>query len=200
MTNTVNTKDLIYKEAAQLFSKKGYERTSMREIAEKINVSKPAIYYHFPNKQTLFENLLNTAIEYNYKMLSSIVNSKKSPIEKLKDFVKMRIQFGKEHPQITRFVGDVLSGNIRQDVSFSIHDIHSKHKTLFKQILAQGKAEGYLKKDLNDSVFVFLFIGSVNMLLMSYLKGWSDEASLENIANSLVDTLITGIGNNEVNK
>ncbi len=200
MTNTVNTKDLIYKEAAQLFSKKGYERTSMREIAEKINVSKPAIYYHFPNKQTLFENLLNTAIEYSYKMLSSIVNSKKSPIEKLKDFVKMRVQFGKEHPQITRFVGDVLSGNIRQDVSFSIHDIHSKHKTLFKQILAQGKAEGYLKKDLNDSVFVFLFIGSVNMLLMSYLKGWSDEASLENIANSLVDTLITGIGNNEVNK
>jgi len=200
MTNTVNTKDLIYKEAAQLFSKKGYERTSMREIAEKINVSKPAIYYHFPNKQTLFENLLNTAIEYSYKMLSSIVNSKKSPIEKLKDFIKMRVQFGKEHPQITRFVGDVLSGNIRQDVSFSIHDIHSKHKTLFKQILAQGKAEGYLKKDLNDSVFVFLFIGSVNMLLMSYLKGWSDEASLENIANSLVDTLITGIGNNEVNK
>ena len=40
-----------------LFSKKGYDAVSIREIAEAAGVTKPAIYYYFEGKKTLYDNL-----------------------------------------------------------------------------------------------------------------------------------------------
>ena len=48
----------IREAAASLFLEKGYQGTSMDEIAAKAGVSKQTIYTHFPNKEVLFEELV----------------------------------------------------------------------------------------------------------------------------------------------
>ncbi len=52
----------ILDEAARLFLVGGYHAMSMREIAEAVGVSKPALYYHFTDKETLFVALLNDSV------------------------------------------------------------------------------------------------------------------------------------------
>jgi AcrR family transcriptional regulator len=46
------TKDKILITAARIFAEKGFEATSMREIAEACSVTKPALYYYFPIRTT----------------------------------------------------------------------------------------------------------------------------------------------------
>ncbi|MFG2139148.1 TetR/AcrR family transcriptional regulator [Streptomyces sp. NPDC048650] len=56
-----NTRQRIQDVALELFSAQGYEKTSLREIAEELEVTKAALYYHFKTKEdiviSLFEDL-----------------------------------------------------------------------------------------------------------------------------------------------
>jgi AcrR family transcriptional regulator len=53
-----DTRDRILQVALDLFIEQGYEKTSLREIAERIGVSKAALYYHFASKEEIFRTLL----------------------------------------------------------------------------------------------------------------------------------------------
>ncbi|MFI7101724.1 TetR/AcrR family transcriptional regulator [Streptomyces sp. NPDC050161] len=48
-----NTRQRIQDVALELFSEHGYEKTSLREIAEKLDVTKAALYYHFKTKEDI---------------------------------------------------------------------------------------------------------------------------------------------------
>jgi AcrR family transcriptional regulator len=48
-----DTRDTIRAVALELFSTKGFEQTSLREIAERVGLTKASLYYHYPSKQAL---------------------------------------------------------------------------------------------------------------------------------------------------
>lgn len=50
----MNLRDQIITTARELFMKQGYVATSTRQIAAILNVSQPAIYHHFKNKEAIF--------------------------------------------------------------------------------------------------------------------------------------------------
>ncbi|MET7291362.1 helix-turn-helix domain-containing protein [Streptomyces griseoloalbus] len=56
-----NTRQRIQDVALELFAEQGYEKTSLREIAEHLDVTKAALYYHFKTKEEIlvgiFEDL-----------------------------------------------------------------------------------------------------------------------------------------------
>ncbi|MFD7506287.1 TetR/AcrR family transcriptional regulator [Streptomyces sp. NPDC059850] len=52
-----NTRRRIQEVALKLFAERGYEKTSLREIAEALQVTKPAIYYHYQSKEEILESI-----------------------------------------------------------------------------------------------------------------------------------------------
>ena len=44
--------------ARRLFARKGYDNTSLRDIAEEAKITKAALYYHYPNKDALYERVV----------------------------------------------------------------------------------------------------------------------------------------------
>jgi AcrR family transcriptional regulator len=50
---SASTRERILDVAQDLFTDQGFDGTSMREIAERLNISKPAIYYHFASKEEI---------------------------------------------------------------------------------------------------------------------------------------------------
>jgi AcrR family transcriptional regulator len=49
--------------ALELFAEQGYEKTSLREIAERLNVTKAALYYHFASKEALLAGIVDSLVE-----------------------------------------------------------------------------------------------------------------------------------------
>ncbi|MFJ8027567.1 ScbR family autoregulator-binding transcription factor [Streptomyces sp. NPDC096311] len=49
----VRTRAEILRCAAQLFAERGYQQTGIKDVAEKVGMTKGAVYFHFPNKQSL---------------------------------------------------------------------------------------------------------------------------------------------------
>jgi AcrR family transcriptional regulator len=52
-----DTRSRVQKVALELFAEQGYEKTSLREIAERLSVTKAALYYHFKSKEDIVHSL-----------------------------------------------------------------------------------------------------------------------------------------------
>ncbi|MDA8330142.1 MAG: TetR/AcrR family transcriptional regulator [Candidatus Dormibacteraeota bacterium] len=58
---THGTRERILEVALELFSEAGYDKTSLREVAERVGVTKAALYYHFPSKESVLMALIERA-------------------------------------------------------------------------------------------------------------------------------------------
>ncbi|WP_173083757.1 TetR/AcrR family transcriptional regulator [Phytohabitans rumicis] len=60
--NTGDTRSRIQAVALELFTEHGYEKTSLREIAERLGVTKAALYYHFKSKDEIVHSIVDDRI------------------------------------------------------------------------------------------------------------------------------------------
>lgn len=61
--DTVGTKERIQQVALELFVLHGYEKTSLREIADRLGITKAALYYHYASKQELLKSITQPLID-----------------------------------------------------------------------------------------------------------------------------------------
>ena len=59
-----DTRDRILATALDLFIEQGYDKTSLREIAERVGVTKAALYYHFSSKEEILRTLVQPLFEH----------------------------------------------------------------------------------------------------------------------------------------
>lgn len=192
MSKPESIRTTILDEAAVLFSQLGYERTSMREIAKRVGVSKPAIYYHFSNKQTLFEELVTTSFQMSKKTFNYVVEHEGDPVQKLKDIAIRLFNSTRDNPERARFLHDLSAGNIRKNIRLNHRKVFSKHEVLFNQIIDSGKNQGIIKKDLDNFTFIMVFMGTINMYMIAYIKGEIERLD-DKTAEHIIDLLLNGI-------
>lgn len=58
-----DTKARIRAVAVELFTAHGYEQTSLREIADRVGLTKASLYYHYPSKQALLVSLVEPLVD-----------------------------------------------------------------------------------------------------------------------------------------
>ncbi|MGC4809853.1 TetR/AcrR family transcriptional regulator [Micromonospora sp. DT228] len=61
--STGGTRERIKAVALELFTEQGYEKTSLREIAERLNVTKAALYYHFKSKDDIVASFVEDRLQ-----------------------------------------------------------------------------------------------------------------------------------------
>lgn len=63
MPKPPGTKERIQAVARELFAEKGVQRTSLQDIAARLGITKPALYYHFSNREELVRSILQPFID-----------------------------------------------------------------------------------------------------------------------------------------
>ncbi|MGW0760459.1 TetR/AcrR family transcriptional regulator [Streptomyces sp. NPDC002814] len=89
-----DTRQRIQDIALELFAEQGYEKTSLREIAERLDVTKAALYYHFKTKE---------------EILVSLFEDLTKPIEELTEWGKQQPHTLATKQEIVRRYGRILS-------------------------------------------------------------------------------------------
>jgi AcrR family transcriptional regulator len=69
---TSETADRIRAAAWELIAEKGVQQTSLREIAARVGITKPALYYHFASREELVRSLVQPLIDDVAAMLASV--------------------------------------------------------------------------------------------------------------------------------
>lgn len=193
MSHNKNTKERIIEVAIECFGSHGYEGASMRLIAEKSGVSKPAIYYYFPDKEKLFVGIMEYVGQKYQKDLEEIKNSAKNAREKLNDILVSRFLQFKDREKVRRFMNTIFSSGIKIHKHIDHRKLFQRQEKIIVDIIQQGIDEGTFRRDMDVKVFLYSIIGTMNLFTRDHIL---DETPLidKALADKILNQFVEGIG------
>lgn len=116
-----DVKDRILDASEELFSSKGYDATSIEQIAKKAEVTKSLIYYYFEGKEKILEELLSKYLQNTMKQKNDILSSKHSNISLVEQSMERGFDFLSKNKRIIRIlITEMLKDNIRNEQLFNM--------------------------------------------------------------------------------
>ena len=140
--NGPDTKEKIFLVAAQLFAKKGYNGVSMREISEKSGVTKPTIYYYFGSKEGIYEELVETGMQYVISSFERIVDNEASAKNKLVMMTKTFFQLAIDAPEYSKFFMTIVTPGSDNAILEKFYKKMSRQGNMIMAVIEQGVESG----------------------------------------------------------
>jgi len=194
-----DNKQRILQAAARLFAEHGYDRVSVREIAEQSDVTKPVIYYYFKNKKYLYETLIHEAFNQAFSIHEDIYHKDLPVEEKLRQLMKAHFDYCKKYPDIIKILYDTIHDRITEGPNRHISiqpelnlDIKNEDFRRIGDFIRLGQNKDVFRKDVAPHKVGMLFLGAMNMFIMYQLHS-DDEVISDKVANELVDIILFGI-------
>ena len=97
-----NTKEIILEKALVLFSQKGFEAVSIRDIAAKVGIGNSALYKHFESKQAIFDSIVEK-LKREYLESSAIVSEDIRGLDAVKETCLKMFEYQTGNERIVRF-------------------------------------------------------------------------------------------------
>jgi AcrR family transcriptional regulator len=89
MSERGDTRSRIQDVALDLFTEQGYEATSLREIAERLGVTKAALYYHFRTKDDIVASLIADRLAEMDEMAAWLRGQRQVTVDTRREFIRM---------------------------------------------------------------------------------------------------------------
>lgn len=146
--NTQEQRERILAVAARLFDEKGYAGTSIEDIAQALEVTKPFVYYYFKNKQEIFETLTWVPAVACFTTLDFPDDDNRRASEKIISGLSRLIQVTIEHQPAAFFIYREPTVYRPEFIAAERTLARHFHEKL-KVLLEQGKTDGDL--EFNDT-------------------------------------------------
>ncbi len=127
------TEEVIMKAARNVFLKKGYDGTTMQEIADKAGMNKSLLHYYFRSKDKLFQGIFLDVFRMFIPRFSEIFMSDKSIFEKIEEFSDHYIEMMIQNPLMPSFVLREISTN-PQSLVDAMKDMGAKPEFMIEAI------------------------------------------------------------------
>lgn len=102
--NTLDVETKIIEAARNIFLKKGYNETSMEEIAAAVGLTRPALNYYFRKKERLFQAVLGSIVMTFLPKIKDIIVSEISLEEKVSHIVNVYFDIFSGNPDLPMFI------------------------------------------------------------------------------------------------
>lgn len=140
----------ILEASMTLFSRNGFDQTSLAEIADAVGVSKGVISYHFDGKRDLGEEVIRHSLREYGSYVQERVAAKTGGRQKLIEFVDACLDYISEHADFYMMYFDVQGcfGTAEEKRSM-LAFVNSRTRGLLTEIIEQGKNEGDIGEHLS---------------------------------------------------
>lgn len=136
-------RDAIKNAAFMLMAEKGLEKVSMREIAEKVHVTKPVLYYYFKNKEDLCSSIIEDHEQAFCNQLEAVQQRAEGPQSVLYEGLKSHLDFFTKDPIHSKFVIQMISYTLDMDPQNIPHGKQNRYiHGLLEQLLRNEAKEG----------------------------------------------------------
>src|SRR5438034_905900 len=88
----VDSRQEILRTAARLFHQRGYDATSMNDVAAALKLSKGGLYHHFQSKDEILFEIMNHAMDLTQERVLAPVGSIADPEERLRALIRLHIE------------------------------------------------------------------------------------------------------------
>ncbi|MCZ4225075.1 TetR/AcrR family transcriptional regulator [Pedobacter rhodius] len=177
----------------------GISKTTMNDIAEDLSVSKPSLYYYFPDKKHLILGVIERVFNDFFELLKKKYNPDQTLEDILFNTIDVRNTFFQKYYRlrITEGIPDLLNDDF---IKGKLHVLKSAEKVFFSDIFEQAKVKGEIHhEDMSHIAELYLesLIGLCTMCIIETGKDlFPDKKALNKMTlkqKSLTSIFIKGL-------
>mgnify|MGYP002150034951 CR=1 FL=1 len=134
--------------AATLFNQKGYERTTVRDLASAVGIQSGSIFHHFKTKESILKAVMEETIIFNTSLMKKKLNEAKSSKDKLLALIVCELE------SINGVTGDAMAvlvyewRSLNEQNQADILKLRDEYESLWMDTLTLAKNEGLIKGDV----------------------------------------------------
>ena len=174
---SIKTRSLLLEAALDVFSEKSFSEVTLSEIAERVGMTKGALYWHFKNKGDLLSKLikeifLDSEIEFAEKLVE------RETLADLRDYYNKKIMLPDKNDRFMKIHAIMLRRfewpeEVRSNLFTLLKDQIAREKKMINEILLRSRREGVIRQDIEvenassaiTSVFYGLYILVLNEIV-----------------------------------
>ena len=189
-TVAVNSHDRILLKALELFSEKGYDATSVREICEAAGITKPTLYHFYGSKEGVYRALVEGALERFGADMSRALAGDGTIREQLARMARAYIDAALREPQLSRFLMSLIHGSKQSAPATDFVGFYQGVVAGVGRAVDAAVARGELAPGPTELRLIVLMGALAEAMIGSLLCG-QPQLSHE-LADGLVDVVLRG--------
>ena len=173
-------RDFVLRSAARLFREQGYDRTTVKEIAEACNMLPGSLHYRYQAKEDILVDLMRLGLEEASIAVSQSVAGVTEPAEQLRRGINAHLQMlvsGSDMVYVLLFEWRSLRGGARREMI----KLRDRYESLWAAMLQLLAEQGVIRKDVDLELLRLIGLGALN-----WVATWFREEgrySLEDIGD-----------------
>lgn len=174
---SIKTRSLLLEAALDVFSEKSFSEVTLSEIAERVGMTKGALYWHFKNKSDLLSKLigeifLDSEMEFAEKLVE------RETLADLRDYYNKKLMLPDKNDRFIKINAIMLRRfewpeEVRSNLFTLLKDQIAREKKMINEILLRSRREGVIRQDIEvenassaiTSVFYGLYILVLNEIV-----------------------------------
>lgn len=186
----VRKRELILKAAAKVFSRHGFHRARMEDIAAEAGVGKGTIYEYFESKDSLFKELVREGLNF-YSRAKFAGTGDDSLEEKLRRLFFVHMKFSIDYRDLSKVaLSDYATGS--EDIRRWVSSMRQEKVARLKEMLDQAKERGETGRGLDTGVAAVLIWGVLDSLW--YQVTWEEPPpDIADMVDKSVQIVMRGI-------
>jgi len=152
--------------AEKLFADKGFDGTSVRDIAETAGMNLAMISYYFGSKEKLMEAMFLYRSEHFKLQIVSVVEDKKlEPMQKVEKLIDQYIEKLSSQQCFHRVMVREQMVNNNGFIAGQIIMLKKRNQQLIQQLIEEGQKKGVFKKNVDVSLLMMTLTGTVSQMI-----------------------------------
>lgn len=188
-------RNLVLDAAEQLFAEKGFEGTTVAEIAERAELAKGSLYQLFGSKEELIAAAIRRKVDEVWAALDEILSRPVSPAEVIRAIIRVKLKTVWRSRHFARIFLHELRGFQWCMDSPQLNAYRRDVETLerrIKEVFAEGQKTGEFRSDIPPTYLFAAMAGFSNAAIHSWLQE-GDELDLEAALNHAVELFFHGV-------
>ena len=155
-SKSARTRERILDAAAHVLSRKGYAGTRLSDVADQAEIQAPAIYYYFPSRDDLIEEVR----EHVTKVLAALTPGA-DPLERIDAAVEAHLRYSLEISDYTT-ASIRNAGQVPENIAIRYAAEASLYGDTWRKLLQDADNAGLLRPDLEPRAARMLVLGALN--------------------------------------
>jgi len=181
-------RNAVLQAAAQLFNERGFHATSLDDIAARINVSKPTLYYYVKNKDEILLQCVSQGLQMTLEGIEASRQAGGNAVDQLRACMQVYADIVMQPFGMCLIrVGDE---EVPEPSRTELRRMKSEIDHAFRRLVAQGVQEGSLAP-CDPKMSAFMIAGALSWIGRWYQPG--GEYTPEQVAQQCIATLCDGV-------
>jgi AcrR family transcriptional regulator len=195
----IDSRQEILRTAARLFQQRGYDATSMNDVAAALKLSKGGLYHHFQSKDEILFEIMNHAMEITQERVLAPVRSIPGPEDRLRALIRLHIEvvLSPRDREITVMLHEnhplppALRKRINTRKKEYIHFVESLIAEVQKEAQKDALRTGQAKFAVSPRAAAFALLGMINWIYQWYKP--EGDLQTHNLVPQFTDLVFGGI-------